>query len=182
MNFFEWIQLTVVVGSLWFVAYQSILMRKALNEQKRQAKVQSYFQIWMSHIQTCHMPIATGEEEIAKRINSLSPYHHVNFSEARKCHFADAVLDFYECIQLCVNAGCLDKEVERIWRDSIPYELLNPTLRIHWRKFHNPSGNNAIPEKGALGIYHREFLEMVEKYIAIAEKTEPQKTNDNDLP
>jgi hypothetical protein len=169
MGIIEIVQLIAVASSLIFVGYQSWLMRKALQEQRNEAKVQSYLQVWMNHIQTCHLPIATDEEATAKRLNSMSPYHNVDLPEARQCHFADAVFDFYECIQILSDTGILDDEVARVWRDSVPYEIRNASLQAHWRKFHHPGYLDKIPEISQLGIYHRRFMEMVERCIANAE-------------
>ena len=166
MTMFELLQLIVVLGSLGFVAYQSWLMRRALEEQRNEAKVQSYLQVWANHIHACHLSIATADDNVAKALNSMSPYHHVDdLLKARQCHFADAVLDSYECIQVLTDTGILDEEVARVWKESVPYEMRNPALRAHWRQFHHAGGSMPMPAVGALGIYHRDFLQMVENCI-----------------
>jgi hypothetical protein len=165
----EIFQLVAVLGSLSFVGYQSWLMRHALEQQRNQAKVQSYLQVWMSHIQTCHLPIATADDATAERLNKMSPYHNVELEKARQCHFADAVFDFYECIQVLSDTGILDEEAARVWRDSVPYEVRNPSLRAHWRKYHHPGGSEEIPDVGGLGIYHHDFMQMVEACIEAAD-------------
>ena len=73
-----------------------IEQQREIEEQRKQLTVQSLFQIWQSHIQTCHLPIATGEDEIAQALNKMTPYHAEKIEDARKYHFADAVLDLYE--------------------------------------------------------------------------------------
>ncbi|MCP4601209.1 MAG: hypothetical protein GY847_11910 [Proteobacteria bacterium] len=161
----EWISLVnllIVIGTLVFVGYQSWLMRKAL-------EVQSYLSVWMNHIQTNHLSIAFGSDQEVELLNKLTPYHGLPAEEARRCHFADAVLDLYECIHRLSEKGVLSAEAARVWRDSLPYEMNNPELRTHWRSYHGKDLQQAF-QTGALGIYHREFVEMIESIIAQAEQ------------
>lgn len=176
MTIYESLYLALVTGTLIFICYQSLLMRKALQQQHRLARVQSYLQVWMNHIQTCHLSIATAEKSSAEQMNSMSPYGSLPLEEARRCHFADAVLDFYECIYLLSKNEILEKEAVRVWRDSVPYEIVNPELRAHWRRYHHDGGPE-VPEVGMLGIYHRDFMEMVEDSIERleGERTPPEK-------
>jgi hypothetical protein len=178
MTAFDTLQLVAVLGSLAFVAYQSWLMRKALQEQRNEARVQSYLQVWMNHIQTCHIPVATADERTAEALNSMSPYRGVDLPEARRCHFADAALDFYECIQLLAETGILDEEAARVWKDSVPYEMRNPNLRAHWRRYHHSGENEPLPNIGALGIYHRNFLRYVEECILKADTVDQKHSTD----
>jgi hypothetical protein len=143
-------------------------MRKALQQQHRQSRVQSYLQVWMNHIQTCHLSVVSAEKSTAEQMNAMSPYRGLPLDEARRCHFADAVLDFYECIFLLTKYEILEPEAIRVWSDSVPYEVNNPALRAHWRRFHHQGGAD-IPEIGMRGIYHRDFMEMVEACIDDAE-------------
>lgn len=169
MTAFEWTQTVGVIGSAIFIAYQAWLMRRAAEEQRNEAKVQSYLKVWLGHIQTCHLPIATVEPETARALNSMSPYHNLELEAARACHFADATLDFYECIRVLSGAGILDPEVDRVWTDSVPYELRNPKLREHWRTFHS----SATPKPDSnCGIYHESFAQLVETFVKRFEAAE----------
>jgi len=169
MTLYEFLYLILVTGTLAFIGYQSILTRKSLQQQQKLANVQSYLQVWMSHIQTCHLSIVTAETSAAEQMNSVSPYWELPLEEARRCHFSDAVMDFYECIHLLSANKILDPEAVRVWRDSVPYEIQNPQLRSHWRRFHHSGGPN-VQDVGMLGIYHRDFMEMVEACIGNVEQ------------
>ena len=160
MNPFEVAEFLVIVLSLGFIGYQSVVMRRTLGEQRNEGRIQSYLQIWMNHIEVCHLSIATADDSVAEKLNAMSPYYDLPLPSARQCHFADAVLDTYECIDRLGDIGILDAEVARLWRESIPYEMSNPVLREHWHCFHHPSDAGSKP-----GIYHRSFVQLVEEGI-----------------
>ncbi|MEM9409647.1 MAG: hypothetical protein AAGA30_00950 [Planctomycetota bacterium] len=97
-------------------------------------------------------------------MNQMSPYHHLGLEVGRRAHFADAVLDFYECVHLLSNSGILDEEAARVWRDSVPHELRNPNFLEHWRSQHS-KGKSSNPV-GDLGIYHEKFIATIEDFVS----------------
>lgn len=161
MTTFEWVQAIALFGGLIFVAVQSYLMRRAVEEQRNQLRVQSCLQVWQAHVQTTHLPIATGSDEIARELNKMSPYHSLDLGPARSAHFADATMDLYECITLMSELGILDAEVARVWKDSVPYEMANPHLRAHWLQHHDRSRTATVPS----GIYLQSFADMVDTTV-----------------
>lgn len=176
MTIYEWIQAIILFGTLCFVGLQGWLMRRAINEQRMQIEeqrnqliVQSYFQIWLNHVNTCHLPIALGDKDIAEQLNKMTPYYNKKLEHSRKAHFADAVFDLYECINLLGRRGFIDSEVERVWKESVLYEMYNPNLRKHWRTHHRPAYKEKdIPSKVLL--YHKNFADYVEECISMHEK------------
>jgi hypothetical protein len=158
MTAFEWFQTIAITGGLIFVAVQSWLMRRAVQEQRNQLRVQSCLQVWQAHIQVCHLPVATGSEEIAVELNKMTPYHALDINDARRAHFADTVFDLYESITLMTDLGILEADVARVWKNSIPYEMRNASLREHWQRYHQPSG-------AAQDVYLRKFADLVRDSI-----------------
>jgi len=164
------VQATALIISLVFIGYQTWLTRHALQEQKNQLKVQSYLQIWNLHISTAHLPIIESDDAVATALNSMSPYASLPIDEARAHHFADAVLDVYECISLLSLLKILDEEVAREWRDSVPYEFQNPLFREHWRNFHARAAFRARLFGNSRGVYHAEFARYVNECLEVYDK------------
>ena len=161
---FQSISLLVSIFALVFVAVQSWLTRLTIEQQKKTLTVQSLFLVWNSHIQAAHFPIINADDLAAEKINKMTPYHNLPLADARACHFADAVLDTYECINLLGQLGFIEPEIQRVWSESVKYEFNNKNMRNHWMQYHSNAKLSSDNESVAQ-IYHSDFRNMVDALI-----------------
>ena len=160
--------LLINASQLWFIRRSLQNQQDQLKTNSKEMVAKNIFQIWQTHVQTNHLSIATGSDEIACELNKMSPYAHLAIGDARKAHFADAVFDMYECISLLSYLEVVEPEVARVWRESVNYELSNSNLVKHWKEYHAESAD--VREKTSrmsdVYIYHDSFRKSVDAEIA----------------